>query len=102
IYADKHNAQTGNPNSVSSRRMQADVQRNINQEQRIENGIKDGSLTNREAGKLERGQAKVDRKEFRAGRDGHVDALEQRQVQRGENRQSHRIRHERHDAQNRS
>lgn len=101
IYAEKHDAQTGDPNSASSGRMQADVQRNINQEQRIENGIKDGSLTNREVGKLERGQANVDRQEFRAGRDGHVGAFEQRKVQRGENRQSRRLRRERHDAQNR-
>src|SRR6185503_2490298 len=31
IYREKHDAQTGNPNSASSQRMQADVQRNINQ-----------------------------------------------------------------------
>src|SRR5437899_3104981 len=82
IYAEKHNAQTGNPNSASSKRMQADVQRNVNQEQRIENGVKNGSLTNREVAKLERGQAKVDRNEYRAGRDGHVGAAEQRRIQR--------------------
>src|SRR5690349_5717747 len=29
IHADKHNAVTGNPNSASSQRMQADVQRNV-------------------------------------------------------------------------
>ena len=49
IYREKHDAQTGNPNSASSQRMQADVQRNINQQQRIEQGIKSGALTNREA-----------------------------------------------------
>lgn len=101
IYAEKHDAQTGNPDSASSRRMQGDVQRNISQEQRIENGLKNGSLTKHEAGKLERGQAKVDRQEFRAGRDGRVGGFEQRQVQRGENRQSLRIRHERNDRQHR-
>ena len=36
IYREKHDAQTANPNSASSRRMQADVQRNINQQQRLE------------------------------------------------------------------
>lgn len=101
IYAEKHDAQTGNPDSASSRRMQADVQRNVNQEQRIANGLKDGSLTTREAGRLERGQARVDRQEFRAGRDGHVGGFEQRQVQRNENHQSRRIHHERHDRQHR-
>ena len=78
IARDKSNAQTGNPNSASSQRMQADVQRNANQEQRIENGIKDGSVTNREAANLERGQAKVDRKEANAAADGHVSAAEQK------------------------
>ena len=32
----KHNDVTGNPNSASSQRMQADVQRGINQQGRIE------------------------------------------------------------------
>ncbi|HXD04679.1 MAG TPA: hypothetical protein VN680_01420 [Burkholderiaceae bacterium] len=99
IAAAKHNDVTGNPNSASSRRMQADVQRNINQQQRIENGVKSGALTTREAGKLERGQAHVDHKEYVAGRDGHVGANEQANVQRTENRQSRRIYRQKHDAQ---
>src|SRR5262249_56531272 len=53
----ENNAVKGDPNSASSKRMQADVQRNINQQQRIEQGVKSGQLTNREAGRLERGQA---------------------------------------------
>ena len=40
----KHNDVTGNPNSVSSHRMQTDVQRNINQQSRIEQGVQNGSL----------------------------------------------------------
>lgn len=101
IYDAKHNNVTGNPNSASSKRMQADVQRNINQQQRIENGVQNGSLTNREVAKLERGQARVSRKEARAGADGHVGAAEQAHIQRAENRQSKRIYKEKHDAQNR-
>ena len=99
IYKDKHNAVTGNPNSVSSQRMQADVQRNINQQQRIENGVQNGSLTNREVARLERGQAKVSHAEAAAGRDGHVGAAEQAHVQRTENRQSRKIYRQKHDAQ---
>src|SRR5436853_177211 len=53
IYREKHDAQTGNPNSASSQRMQADVQRNVNQQQRIEQGVKSGELTNREAAALD-------------------------------------------------
>ncbi|HET7525405.1 MAG TPA: hypothetical protein VFK10_05625, partial [Burkholderiaceae bacterium] len=52
IYAAKHNNVTGNPQSASSQRMQADVQRNINQQQRVEAGIQNGSLTNHEVAKL--------------------------------------------------
>ena len=101
IHAEKTNAQTGNPDSKSSKRMQADVQRNVNQQKRIESGVKNGSLTNHEVAKLERGQARVDGKEAAAGRDGHVGAAEQARVQGAENRQSRRIRREKHDAQTR-
>jgi hypothetical protein len=99
IYAEKHNSATGNPQSASSKRMQADVQRNINQQQRIENGVQNGSLTNREAARLERGQSRVAHAEAAAGRDGHVGAAEQGHVQRTENRQSKRIYRQKHDAQ---
>ena len=97
----ENNTARGNPNSASSQRMQADVQRNANQERRIEQGVQSGQLTNREAGRLERGQARVDRTEARAGADGHVGAGEQRRIQKQENRQSKRIVREKHDAQTR-
>ncbi|HSU77892.1 MAG TPA: hypothetical protein VLI89_12510 [Burkholderiales bacterium] len=99
IYRDKHNAQTGNPNSASSQRMQADVQRNINQQQRIEQGVKSGSLTNKETARLERGESKINRMEARAGADNNVNAKEQRRIQKAENRESRRIHKEKHDAQ---
>lgn len=102
IAADRHNATTGNPNSASSRRMQADVARNVNQEKRIEGGIQNGSLTNHEVSKLERGQAHVDRVEASAGANGHVGKAEQNGVQRTENRQSTRVYRQKHDAQERS
>ncbi|HEY6721686.1 MAG TPA: hypothetical protein VI363_08625 [Burkholderiales bacterium] len=101
INRDENNAAKGNPNSASSQRMQADVQRNVNQQQRIEQGVKSGQLTNREAGKLERGQAKVNRAQARAGADGHVGPNEQRRIQKAENKQSKRIHREKHDAQTR-
>jgi hypothetical protein len=91
ISADKHNGVTGNPDSRSSQRMQADVQRDANQEQRIENGEKSGRLNNRQAGRLEHGQAKDDRKQANAARNGHVGAGEQARIQHSENRQSKRI-----------
>lgn len=97
IYREKHDAQTGNPNSVSSQRMQADVQRNVNQQQRIEQGVQSGTLTNHEAGKLERGQAHVDRREAIAASDGHVGSRQQQRIQRAENRQSKKIFRKKHN-----
>jgi hypothetical protein len=91
IYRDRHNAVNGNPDSKSSERMQTDVARNLHQEQRIEQGGDSGTLTNREVGSLEGGQARVDRKEGVAASDGHVGAGEQARVQRSENHQSRRI-----------
>ena len=90
---------TGNPQSDSSKRMQSDVQRNVNQQQRIEYGVQSGSLTNRETAKLEHGQAKVAKAEANAGRDGHVNANEQARVQGAENHQSKHIYRQKHDAQ---
>ena len=97
INRSKHNDVTGNPNSATSQRMQTDVQRNINQQNRIEQGIRSGQLTNKEASRLERGQARVDRAEARAGADGHVGAHEQARVQRQENAQSRYVAHDKHN-----
>ena len=97
IAADKHNGVVGNPNSASSQRMQADVQRNINQQQRVANGINNGSLPNHEVGSLERGQAHVDRKEANAAANGHVGAREQGRIQRAENHQSGRVYRKKHN-----
>ena len=97
IYRLKHNDVTGNPNSASSQRMQADVQRNINQQGRIEQGVRSGALTNKEAAQLERGQARVDRVEARAGADGHIGAREQARIQNRENKQSRKIFRDKHN-----
>ncbi|HZP64979.1 MAG TPA: hypothetical protein VFB32_01605 [Rudaea sp.] len=101
IYRDKHNATTGNPNSASSQRMQADVQRNANQQQRIANGVNNGSLTNKEAGHLEGGQAHVNRAEANAAANGHVGAGEQARIQGKENHQSNRIYDKKHNGKER-
>lgn len=94
----KSNGIHGNPLSASSQRAQADTQRNIDQQQRINNGVRSGSLTNHEAASLERGQAHVDRREARAGANGHVSAGEQRHIVRADNRQSARIYDKKHNA----
>ena len=99
IHTATHNGVNGNPLSASSQRMQADVQRNINQQKRVEAGIQNGSLTNHEVAKIERGQAKVDHQEAAAARDGHVGAKEQKKIQHAENKQSKKIHHEKTDEQ---
>ena len=102
IHSAKTNAVKGNPESKSSERLQADVQRNVNQEKRIEQGVQSGALTNRETGKLEQGQAKVDRMESKAARDGHVGKHEQAAIARNENVQSKKIHDKKHNAAERN
>ena len=98
IYKQKHDAQVGNPNSASSRRLQADVQRNANQQARIEQGVTSGQLTHKETATLERGQAHVTAKEAQAGADGHVGSVEQGKIQTAENHQSAQVYHKKHNA----
>jgi hypothetical protein len=92
IYNQKHDAQTGNPDSLKSNMEQANVQRNINQEQRLHNGVTNGSLTNRELSRQEGNEAHVDRMESRR------DTLRQTgRIQRTDNRDSRRIYRAKHN-----
>jgi hypothetical protein len=102
IHASKTNAVKGNPESKSSERLQAVVQRNVNQEKRIEQGVQSGALTNRETGKLEQGQAKNDHMEAKAARDGHIGKHEQAAIARKENLQSEKIHDKKHNAAERT
>jgi len=96
IYHQKHDAQTGNPDSLKSNLAQANVQRDVNQEQRIHNGVANGSLTNREVGHLQGREAHVDHMEARS------DTLRQTgRIQRADNRDSRRIYRQKHDSQRR-
>ncbi|HLZ67339.1 MAG TPA: hypothetical protein VKQ29_13990 [Aliidongia sp.] len=101
FHADKTNGITGNPNSVSSQRMQADVARNVRQDQRTEQGIQSGQLTNREVGRIDRGQAHLDHSEAAASANGHVSAAEQARTQRIANRQSNHIYRAKHNGRTR-
>lgn len=96
ILDQKHDAQTGNPDSLKSNLEQANVQRDVNQEQRIHNGVKNGSLSNREAGHLQGREARTDHMQARS------DTLRQtRRIQRTDNRNSRRIYRQKHDGQHR-
>ena len=77
--------------------MQGDVQRNVNQEKRIDQRPSTtAALPIREAGKLEKGSgARYPQRSQRHARNGNVSAAEQRRLQRSENRQSKRTLHTR-------
>lgn len=74
-------------------------QRQTNQAQRIEQGKESGSLTRREARRLEAGQARVGRMERRAKADGEVTKRERARIQHAQNVQSRRIAKQKHDRQ---
>jgi hypothetical protein len=91
IYRDDHNGARGNPYSPSSRRMQADVWRDANQERRIDNGVRSGSLNDAQVARLQGREAHVDHMEHRAGANGYVGRGAQHRIQQAENRNSHAI-----------
>jgi len=74
-------------------------QRRANEEKRIADGLRDGSLTPSEAARLEREQARISREEQRFLSDGHLSPRERRHLQRDEQRASRHIWRERHDRQ---
>ena len=99
VYKQRHDAQTGHPNSASSKHMQAGVQRDANQEARINQGVKSGQLTTRETGHLEQHQAQVAHAEANAAANGRVSRTESARVQHAANQQSHKIYQQKNDEQ---
>jgi uncharacterized membrane protein YebE (DUF533 family) len=71
------------------------------QQRRIRRGVRSGSLTRREALRLERQQARTRALEARAKSDGRVTARERARLQRRENRTSRHIYRQKHDRQTR-
>jgi hypothetical protein len=74
-------------------------QRQANQERRIDQGVASGSLTQREANRMERGQQRVDNMENRAKSDGVVTRQERARLHQAQDRQSDRIYRQKHDRQ---
>ena len=97
IYRQKHDAQHGDLDSRSSQRLQADVARSVAQQQRIQQGLDSGALSDREAARLERGQARTHRIMANSAADGRVGPLEQARIQSVENRQSRHIYRKKHN-----
>ena len=74
-------------------------QRQANQQQRIDQGVASGSLTQHEANRLERGQQRVDNIEARAKADGVVTREERARLHQAQDTQSRRIYAQKHDGQ---
>lgn len=75
--------------------------RQANQEARIQQGLRSGDLTRREAAALEAEQARIRAMERNALRDGRVDGREAAQIRRAQDEASRHIVQERHDNERR-
>jgi hypothetical protein len=74
-------------------------QRQAEQQKRIEEGVKSGQLTAKEAKRLEKGQKRIQKMEDKAVADGKVTFEERDRIERAQNRESKKIHRERHDKQ---
>ena len=75
--------------------------RQIHQQHRIKEGVKDGELTRKEAVRLEAREAKIQQNKKEAKADGVVTGKERAKLHRQENRASRAIYKQKHDAQTR-
>lgn len=73
--------------------------RQAHQQARIAEGVADGSLTHREARRLQHQQRQIHRAEGHAKADGVVTAHERRHLARLQDHAGRSIRHQKHDAQ---
>ena len=64
------------------------TQRNVNQQERIEQGLKSGQLNTKEAGKLERDESRINRMESSALKDGSMSPAEAARINKAENKAS--------------
>ena len=76
-------------------------QRQANQEQRIDQGVKSGELTRRETRRLEREQARIEKAETRAQADGKVTKKERGRITHMQDGASKDIKRQKHDGQKR-
>ena len=90
VFAGSAYAQTATPNLDK---------RQANQEKRIDQGVKSGELTKREATRLEGREAKLQADKQKAKADGVVTKQERVKLQREADRDSKAIYRQKHDAQ---
>lgn len=98
IYNQKHDSQAQNVNPKSEV-----GKRNRAQQQRIGQGIENGSLTPREAGRLEGQETRLNREQhnMRVANGGTLTPGQKAKVNRQQNRESKRIYNQKHDRQHR-
>lgn len=73
--------------------------REARQQKRIAQGLASGRLTEREANRLQKGEARIDRVEDKAKADGAVSAKEREHLTRMQNRENQAIFNQKHDPQ---
>jgi len=76
-------------------------ERQANQQERIANGIESGELTAKEATKLERGEAKIQKTKKRMKADGKLTKKERKKLNKMLNKESKKIYKEKHDSDKR-
>ena len=74
-------------------------QRQANQEKRIQEGVKSNELTKKEAARLEKGQARIQKMEDKAMADGKMTKREKAHIEHAQNVESRKIAREKHDQQ---
>lgn len=74
-------------------------QRQANQQQRIDQGVQSGALTEKEAVRMKKGQAHVQKIEDKAVADGRVTMKERARIEHAQDVQSRRIYRQKHDRQ---
>ncbi len=74
-------------------------QRQANQQQRIDEGVKSGQLNKKEAARLEKGQKRIQKMENKAMADGKMTKKERAAIEKAQDRESRRIAREKHDKQ---
>lgn len=87
------------PLLASAQSTQRIDQRQTNQDARIDQGVQSGSLTQKEAAKLERGQTHVQNMENKAMSDGKVTKKEASRIEHAQDQQSKKIYQQKHDRQ---
>ncbi|HZP13696.1 MAG TPA: hypothetical protein VFB36_14855 [Nevskiaceae bacterium] len=85
--------------SATQRDEAKDTATDARQQQRIEQGLKSGALTDQEAARLEKDEARVQKMETRDERNGKISSAEQKRIDEAQQKVSKDISAQKHDAQ---